>query len=125
MKKKLTLIALALLILFPSISLASGNIRTRNNVKVTQNWTSIATAEQGFGCSIEVSSSNFNWIKPFETVPLDVIMLGRNGNIIWQENKAVKGQGKRTFWCGKDVYEIKCRYNISGGVGEVSCSRLY
>lgn len=77
-------------------------------------WTTIATSTTGFNCNVEVNTLN-------AALPSTnhIRMLGKGGNVVWEENSAIGFSASRVFWCGSDVYEIQIR--CSSGVGTASC----
>ena len=44
-----------------------------------------------------------------QVVPSNIRMLGKNGNVLWEESGAIAGQGSRIFICGSDVYTIQIK----------------
>lgn len=83
-------------------------------------WTTIAetSGSSGFNCNFQVSCLNTSFVPgTFATVsPTDIRMLGKNGNVVWEESGAVAGLGSRVFWCGSDVYKIQARCQYGSGV---------
>lgn len=74
-----------------------------HNQNVSTSWKTIATSTTGFNHNVFIECRN-----P-DLAPLDIRMLGKNGNIVWSESGAVGAQSNRMFWCGSDVYTIQAK----------------
>ncbi len=97
-----------------SISPLSSIFESSGIAIYSSKWTTIATSTSGFNCNVQVNTLN-------ATLPPTnhIRMLGKDGNVVWQENSAISYSNSRVFWCGSDVYEIQIR--CSSGVGTASC----
>ena len=86
----------------------------KGTITTSTSWKTLATSTSGFNRNVTVfnSSATLDGLGPIRA---DIRMLGRNGNVVWQENKACPGYGERTFWCGSDVYEIQIK--LANGYG--------
>lgn len=47
---------------------------------------------------------------------VDVRMLGRTGNVVWEEKDAMPTYGKRNFWCGDNVYALQVKAVRESGI---------
>lgn len=72
----------------------------------TTSWQTVASSTTGFGCNVFIKCSN-TAMSGWTVVPCNIRMLGKNGNVIWEEDGAIPGLGSRIFICGKDVYTIQ------------------
>lgn len=78
-------------------------------------WTTIATSTSGFNRNVKVSTLN-----TIVASTNHIRMLGKDNNVVWQENNAIGFSSSRVFWCGSDVYKIQIR--CSSGAGSAYCS---
>lgn len=87
----------------------------RNNGLVTNatEWRTVAYSTNGFDCTVYVEIHNTLVINGFQVAPAGVRLLGKNGNVVWEESSAIAGQGHRNLWCGSDVYKIQIK-NVAG-----------
>lgn len=86
-----------------------------SNVGISSSkWTTIATSTTGFNTNVKILVTN--GAVPATT---SIRMLGKNGNVVWEEYKAISWSSSRVFWCGSDVYTIQARTN--NGVGSATC----
>jgi hypothetical protein len=88
-------------------------ILSANNVTIFRDWTTVRTAPTSnpIGINRNIGIRVFNHCTSQVN---DIRMLGRNGQIVWQENNTIGNAGQRIFWCGPDVYTIQLRYRIVG-----------
>lgn len=87
-----------------------------NGTVINTTWKTVAVASSGFNCNVYINCRNTAFLPNSWTVsPTDIRMLGRNGNVVWEESGAVAGLGNRTFWCGSDVYTIQARCQVGSG----------
>lgn len=85
-----------------------------NALVCSTSWKTIATSTKGFNCNVFIACMNAGTIG-LGIAPSDVRMLGRNGNVLWSESGAVRGQGQRVFKCGSDVFSIQIRTQAGSG----------
>lgn len=78
-------------------------------------WTTIATASNGFGCNVQVNTFNtqINYVS--------VRMLDKSGNVVWSETNAIPYNKTRVFSCGSDVYQIQVKCVGTQNRSTVSC----
>lgn len=87
-----------------------------NALSITTSWKTIASSTTGFNCNVWIASYNTGTIGLI-VAPSDIRMLGRSGNVVWQESGAVAGNGaQRQFWCGSDVYTIQIKTQTGTGM---------
>lgn len=80
----------------------------------TTSWKTIASSTTGFNCNVYIKCSN-TALSGWTVVPSDIRMLGKNGNVVWEEKGAIAGLGDRVFYCGSDVYTIQIRTQSGSG----------
>ncbi len=86
-----------------------------NALSINTSWKTIASSTTGFNCDVWIASYNLGTIG-LVVAPSDIRMLGKSGNVVWQESGAVAGNGaQRQFWCGSDVYTIQIRTQTGTG----------
>ncbi len=83
-------------------------------VTTSTSWTTLATSTNGFNCNVAVFNSSTG-TDGLGILRADIRMLGKSGNVIWEESKACPGSGTRVFYCGPDVYTIQIRVKYSSG----------
>lgn len=87
-----------------------------NALSINTSWKTIASSTTGFNCDVWIGSYNTGTIG-LVVAPSDIRMLGRSGNVVWQESGAVAGNGaQRQFWCGSDVYTIQIKTQTGTGM---------
>lgn len=84
-------------------------------LSINTSWKTIASSTTGFNCNVWIASYNTGTIG-LVVAPSDIRMLGKSGNVVWQESGAVAGNGaQRQFWCGSDVYTIQIKTQTGTG----------
>ena len=84
-------------------------------LSINTSWKTIASSTTGFNCDVWIASYNLGTIG-LVVSPSDIRMLGKSGNVVWQESGAVAGNGaQRQFWCGSDVYTIQIKTQTGTG----------
>ena len=99
------------------------NARVAKQVSYANSWTRVASVStsNGGGLNRNVTIDCYNTRGQNN----DVIMYGRNGQVVWQENSAITSGGGRTFWCGTDVYKVCIRQSsVNAGIPSV-CNVSY
>lgn len=93
----------------PIISIASYNINT--------SWTTVLTSSSGFNRDVHIQATTFTYNGLLTTVPCDIRMLDKNGNVLWTGTGSVPVQNQEvTFWCGSDVYKVQIRTQAGNGI---------
>ena len=105
------LMALVVGITMPA--LAAGN-NTYYSIDTNTKWKTVAKSTNGFDCKVRIFNHNAAVARS------DVKMLGKNGNVVWQESGALPGYAERIFDCGSDVYEIQVK--TQSGLGSAYAS---
>lgn len=77
-------------------------------ITTSTSWKTLATSTTGFNCNVAVFNSSTG-TDGLGILRADIRMLGKNGNVIWEETKACPGYGTRIFRCGPDVYKIQIK----------------
>lgn len=85
---------------------------------ISTEWTEVLSSSTGLGCNVYISCKN-TIISGGKVVPTDIQMLGKSGNVIWEESGAIPGQGSRIFICGNDVYKIRLKTQAGLGTAYV------
>lgn len=83
-------------------------------INTSTSWKTLAASTKGFNRNVAV----FNMSTGTDSIGIlraDIRMLGKTGNVVWQEEKACPGSGTRIFWCGPDVYKIQIKVANSSG----------
>ena len=83
-------------------------------ITTSTSWKTLATSTTGFNCNVAVFNSSTG-TDGLGILRADIRMLGKSGNIVWEEAKACPGYGTRVFWCGPDVYKIQIRVAYAAG----------
>lgn len=68
------------------------------------------------------------WVEPFNINShhqIDVRMVDKNGDVIWEEIGAMKAGSPRKFWCGPDVYLIQGRTSSADLFGNLTARISY
>jgi len=80
-------------------------------VTVSTQWTTIASTTGGFGCNIKIKGDLMTL-----GARIDVRMLGKDGQLLWEESNSCPGLGSRVYDCGADVYtiQVKVKSGVSG-----------
>lgn len=63
------------------------------------------------------------WVEPFNINShhqIDVRMVNKNGDVIWEEIGAIKAGSPRRFWCGSDVYILQGRTSSADWLGNLT-----
>lgn len=79
-------------------------------------WKAIDTSSTGFNCKVYIQCRNTKFMSNMSVAYGSIRMLDKDGNILWEEEKAVPGQGSRVFKCGKDVYTILIKTQAGNGL---------
>ena len=85
-----------------------------NTITTSTSWKTLATSTTGFNCNVAIfNSSTGN--DGLGILRADIRMLGKSGNVVWEESKACPGYGTRVFWCGSNVYTIQIKVAYANG----------
>lgn len=122
MKKALksTILVAVLLVGILGSAISASAAESYNSITLSTSWKTIATSTTGFNCNVAIScmvtgTDGLGAVRP------DVRMLGRNGNVLWSENKSCPGLSTRVYRCGSDVYTIQIK--VSNGSGTARAYR--
>lgn len=77
---------------------------------LSTSWTTVAQSSTGFNCNVKLTCTAFDVLR------VDVRMLGKNGNVVWQEANSCPGLSSRVYGCGSDVYKIQARVSSGKGI---------
>lgn len=89
--------------------IASYNINT--------SWTTVLSSSSGFNRDVYIQATTFTYNGLVTTVPCDIRMLDKNGNVLWTGTGSVPGQNQKvSFWCGSDVYKVQIRTQAGNGI---------
>ena len=77
-------------------------------------WQTIATSTTGFNCNVYIRCYN-TAIVGLRAARSSIRMLGKSGNVVWEEAGAIAGEGYRIFACGSDVYTIQIKTEAGKG----------
>ena len=72
-------------------------------------WSTIYINNNGINANVKISVITSSLISR----GADVRMLGRNGEVVWIERRAIGVNGERTFWCGSDVVHLQAKAAVS------------
>lgn len=89
-------------------------------ITTSSSWKTIVAAKYGLDRNVGI----YNYSATLDGWGLsraDIRMLGKDGNVVWEEAKACPGKGSRVFWCGSDVYTIQIR--VRNGYGTAHAYR--
>lgn len=113
------LVTLSLLVVMCcGVFAANGNNYPYNSSKQLQtstSWKTVASSTKGFNCNVMIKCENTVFVG-FHISRNHIRMLGKNGNILWEEEGAIDGSSKRIFKCGSDVYTIQIRTESGKGL---------
>lgn len=101
-------------IMSSDMSTRAGNTAWNKTITTSTSWKTVITSSTGFNRWVGIH----NWSTATDGLGIlraDIRMLGKNGNVIWAEDKACPGYGSRAFWCGSDVYTIQIK--VARGAG--------
>lgn len=137
--KTLALIALAIMMVFGStlsafaatnevvgtdatVESVESSVQPRS-INISTSWTTVlsvsTSSSTGINSDIIISANTFTSNGLLSTVPCDIQMLGKNGQLLWSKDDAIPGSGAHTeFWCGSDVYTVQIR--TTAGYGTAS-----
>ena len=113
---KVTLLITALMIV--TVLCTTTKVFAKNSYKGTittsTSWKTLATSTTGFNCNVAVVNASTG-TDGLGILRADIRMLGKSGNVVWEESKACPGYGTRVFHCGSDVYTIQIKVAYGGG----------
>ena len=108
-KLRVTILVVALMLGVIATSSVAFAGESFKNVNVSTQWTEIASDTEGFDCNVEI----VGWLTSVGP-RIDVRMLGKNNNVVWEEEDSCPGLSSRVYRCGPDVYKIQVR--VDSGV---------
>jgi hypothetical protein len=111
MKRHKLCLAIVLAVVLLGTLLASAAF-ARTNYPLTMNYITAMESKNGLNKNVTIKCYNGS---PLHTN--DIIMYGKTGNLVWQENGAIKANGQRTFWCGSNVYRVAVKTRSTSILG--------
>lgn len=91
----------------------------RSSHNIDTSWTTVLSSSSGFNRDVHIQATTFTYNGLFSTVPCDIRMLDKKGNVLWTGTGEVPGQNQVvSFWCGSDVYKVQIRTQAGDGVVE-------
>ena len=112
--KSIFVVALLVVSLFGVSTKAFAANSYNGTITTSTSWKTLATSTTGFNCNVAVVNSSTG-TDGLGILRADIRMLGKSGNVVWEESKACPGYGTRIFWCGPDVYKIQINVAHSSG----------
>ena len=112
--KAALLIALLVFAMVGTTTTAFAANSYKGTITTSTSWKTLATSTTGFNCNVAVVNSSTG-TDGLGILRADIRMLGKSGNVVWEESKACPGYGTRIFWCGPDVYTIQIKVKHSSG----------
>ena len=138
MGKTMALIALAIMMVFGSTLsayAATNEVVVEENsvveseettvqprsVNISTSWTTVlsvsTSSSKGINSNVTISATTFTYNGLLSTVPCDIRLLGKTGDVLWSQDDAIPGSGANTvFWCGSDVYTVQIRTTAGNGI---------
>ena len=88
-----------------------------SSYNINTSWTTVLTSSSGFNRDVYIQATTFTYNGLVTTVPCDIRMLDKNGNVLWTGTGSVPGQNQKvSFWCGSDVYKVQIRTQAGNGI---------
>lgn len=116
LKAMLSAVLLILLLIGTTTTAFAAN-SYNGTITTSTSWKTLATSTTGFNCNVAIFNSSTG-TDGLGILRADIRMLGKSGNVVWQESKACPGYGTRIFWCGSDVYKIQIKVAHSSGTAK-------
>ena len=83
-------------------------------ITISTGWKTVASDTNGINNNIRITSSVYTGVSR-----IDVRMLGKNGNVIWEEQNSCPALSARVYSCGADVYTVQVKASSSSARGTV------